>query len=134
MADVVIRMHGRELQRAFKEAGRRCGNLRPVFEDIGDLMVESIRQNFRAGGRPSAWPKRKERKSKRLLRESGRLERSIKAEADGDSVVIGSDLSYAAAHQYGEGHLPERPFLVVQDEDERAMASVLERYVAEAIA
>lgn len=130
---VQIRVFDAALQRAFREAERRCKHLRPVFEAIGELLVKSVRKNFQAGGRPSAWPRRKERKGKRLLRETGRLERSITAQPDDDSVVVGSDLPYAAAHNFGSTHLPPRPFLAVQPEDETEMAGVLERYVAEAM-
>jgi phage gpG-like protein len=45
-------------------------------------------------------------------------------------VVIGTNVQYAATHQFGRGKIPARPFLLVHDEDRREAASILLRHIA----
>ena len=61
---------------------------------------------------------------KKILIHTGRLLQSITYEALKDKVEIGSNLPYAAIHQFGgwagrgrKVYIPARPYLVVQEED-----------------
>jgi len=70
--------------------------------------------------------KRGERRlsGKKILVAEGHLMGSINFEVRRDALVIGTNLPYAAIHQFGgkagRGHgvrIPARPYLVIQDED-----------------
>lgn len=78
----------------------RMRNLRPVFLDFGERMKRSIEANFQAGGRPAPWPPSK-KASGRTLIESSRLKNSIAYVASDQGMVIGTNVPYAAIHQFG---------------------------------
>jgi len=129
--------------RAIQDLGERVRFLDPVRRDFGERMLRSIRQNFQAGGRPDSWKPSKKKSGKTLI-DSARLMNSITYRLEGEVVAIGTNVVYAAAHQFGVdkqvsvrgrakrqvgGHhqrtgkgtrhmmLPARPFLLVQDAD-----------------
>lgn len=140
--DINLQVETRGLLKALGEATRRGHDMRPAWEEVGDIMLASVAENFRVGGRPP-WPPLKDeglargrsrrRTRGKILDASGALAKSIHAQATSESSVIGSDLPYAEAHQNGTQHLLARPFLVVQPEDERAICEVIHRYLTEPI-
>jgi phage gpG-like protein len=79
-----------------------------ILRHISDLMVASVDRNFEAEGRPR-WkevrPATRRRKTKagksKILMWSGALARSIVAQVNGNSVVLGSNWPYARIHQKG---------------------------------
>lgn len=133
------------LQYKLRELRRRGQDMRPVFAAIGEDLVSSIQQSFETGGRYSTpgdpvggskpWKRlstaTEERRQSRghwpgkILMESGRLASSIDRQTVGnDYVVVGTNLEYAAIHQYGgragrgrKVTIPPRPYLVAQPED-----------------
>lgn len=83
-----------------------------LMQEIGNSMLASIRRTFRGQGSPDgSWaplaPSTIKRDPKRygaghkLLVDSGRLLNSIQASAEPGRVTIGTNLVYAAVHQYG---------------------------------
>lgn len=75
-------------------------NLHPVFQDFGEHMRHSIKMNFQSGGRPTAWPP-SGKSAGRTLIESARLKNSIAYVASNQGVIIGTNVPYAAIHQFG---------------------------------
>lgn len=113
MADISIQV---DSSRAIMAATRFARNLRgkqKLLLQIGLLMLSSVRRTFREQGVPAgSWaplsPNTIKRNPKvygrghKLLVMSGRLLNSIGVETRGeDSVVIGTNLKYAAVHQFG---------------------------------
>jgi len=98
-------------------------NMTSVFEDIGDIVVASVRENFQAQGRflvPGSWfggsnkwqalkaATVASRKAEghwgdgaRILTRSGRLSKSITPRASATDVVVGTNVKYAAIHNFG---------------------------------
>lgn len=64
-----------------------------------------------------------------LLDATGALIQSITAFADRQTAGWGTNVIYAATHQFGRGGIPARPFLGVSDEDERAFLDIAERWI-----
>lgn len=136
--DIGLRVDSDELRRALGATAMRARFLGPVWDQVGDIMLKSIAENFRAGGRPP-WPplkdagtakgRRRRRVRGQLLDATGALARSIEARPIAGGIAVGSDLPYAQAHQEGTATIPARPFLVVQPEDERAIVKVIEDYL-----
>lgn len=70
----------------------------------------------------------------KILIASGALRNSIHYVATKDDVTIGSPLEYAATHQFGRtsgrgAPIPARPFLIVQEEDDRAIVKLLNDFI-----
>jgi len=84
----------------------------PAMREVGMHLVKSIQENFESGRSPEGAPWKP---SKRALREHGktlvdtrRLEGSVSFQASPDKVEVGTNVEYAAIHQFGgEIHLPE---------------------------
>jgi len=104
----------------------------PALTAINEVALDSIRQNFSAGGRPEPWAPLKYRVGIPLTL-TGRLKASITGEVQGSSVVLGTNLVYAAIHQYGGTGMwgkhpvtiPARPYVLLQPADETTMAQIL---------
>ena len=101
-------------------------SLHTVLGSIGRVLVNRIRLGFRLGVSPwgMAWQPLaigSKRYGQQPLRDTGRLQRSITSQVEGDSVVVGTNVIYARTHQYGrpigKGHIPARPFLPLKGDD-----------------
>lgn len=78
----------------------------------------------------------------KILIDTGRLLRSIKYRATRRELIVGTNLVYAAAHQYGiggrssiktrryMGAIPARPFVLLQPADRRAIRRAFVAFVA----
>lgn len=99
MAGILIRVDAKGLQRAFDrlEAGLR--NARPLMREVAFLMADAVAENFAQGGRPTWLGLAKGGPSK--LQDTGRLRNSIVQYSDATAAVVGTNLVYAAIHQFG---------------------------------
>ena len=71
--------------------GNALGDLKPFLQEAGEYMVESIRENFNAGGRPDIWQIITGAGRPSHLSYTGGLKNSISIlEMGTDSVTIGS--------------------------------------------
>ena len=78
-------------------------------EAIAQLLENSVRRNFREGGRPEKWPRSKRadrdagygEESGQTLMDTSRLMNSIIGVGDKTSVRVGTNVEYAAAHNFG---------------------------------
>lgn len=70
-------------------------------------------------GRPWApWSENYESKpGGKMLERDGNLLDSLAFEVDDDAVTVGSNMVYAATHQYGRSGIPARPYLGVSVEN-----------------
>jgi phage virion morphogenesis protein len=91
---------------AIKSTVDRVKHQEPMWNDIGFELLKSVEANFDAEGRPAwedwdpAYGEMKEAGDK-ILTASGQLRRSMTHDPDSSGVTIGSDLEYAAIHQFG---------------------------------
>ena len=136
MAGVVIDLHqAKVVSRHLKKAARDAERMTAAMEDVGEIVVNSIRRNFDEGGRPVKWPERKSSRSKKkLLIDSSDLINSIVKEASALHVDVGTVVEYAAAQHFGTGGVSAegpaqwilaRPFLMLQDEDMRPIRDAI---------
>lgn len=116
----------------------------PLKNSIRDIVAPSIRENFDTGGRP-AWEgyasSTKKRKKyppfgKRLLIRTGRLrsgasQQNVWKLSSDQATVNGlpAAVSYGYYHQSGTEHLPARPFMMIQPEDEDAIEELFKKWV-----
>lgn len=96
-------------------------SLEPLHARIGAAILSQVQLGFRAGRAPTgeAWAPLKSR-SGQPLRDTGRLRNSIIPKADSEGVTVGTNVSYAAVHQFGATIRPKnKPFLMFKTGDGR---------------
>lgn len=124
-------------------------DFRPALQVCSYLIQNDTRERFRKGedpdGRKWAPLKKKPRIPKgrgvdQPLWATGRLVASTGAaapehveELSRDSLVIGTNLSYAAYHQYGTRHIPARPFMGIGDDLAKKLEDVLVKFAEDEI-
>jgi phage virion morphogenesis protein len=127
MAGVRVKVDARRLRRALRAAGRDMGD---AWAEVAELILTSVVRNFSAGGRPQRWAPLKVGGASHLNK-TGRLRNSIVPRSDSDSATVGTNVIYAATHQFGRGAIPARPFLVLQDEDIDEIGRIIGRRIVE---
>ena len=74
-----------------------------ILKVAGNIVVKSVKQNFREGGRPEKWTQSKKSKGMTLIG-TGALMKSIHHKVDDDGMgvtVMTGPQKYAAIHQFG---------------------------------
>lgn len=161
-ASISITLSGSAL-RGFQQLQRVMDNTTPVMAAIGTGLVASTHMRFVTQTDPdgAAWRALNTdyaatKRNTRILTESGRLRDSVNSRAGAAEVRVGTNVIYAAIHQFGgtikpktASHLwfrigdrlvkadsvtlPARPFLGISSDDETMIAETifdfLERYV-----
>ena len=143
-----IKVEGQErIIEEFNRLIKQSNDLTPVFRDIGEYLIESTQQRFVEQKSPDgeAWQplselslSRKTRKDK-ILTESGTLADTLTYQISGDELLFGSNLEYAAMHQFGgitspksmfpNKEIPARPFLGISDEDEEEILALITEHI-----
>lgn len=72
----------------------------PLMRTLANTMRSAVDQNFEAGGRPK-WLGVNSRPNGSPLIDSGTLRNTIRATWDNDEALVGTNLAYAAIHQFG---------------------------------
>lgn len=121
-----------EFKTGLEKVANRFGSPKPALEIIGETVTASVQRNFEKGGRPDGWQAlsevtlAKKKGGSTLVGKGfgGGLLGSIHHAADENAVYIGTDKIYGAIHQFGgkagrnkKVEIPQREFLVIQDED-----------------
>ena len=123
-----------------KELARRGDNARPALLEIGEYLTESTEQRFADQVDPdgNSWkalsPKyasKKKRNADLILVLNTYLGSTIAKNATNTSVEVGSNLIYAATHQFGddERNIPARPFIGISTADETEIIEILKGYL-----
>lgn len=124
--------------RALERLGDRLEGMsslsqRSLLSALGAHLEDSVVARIEEGGpgpNGEVWPDWSERYArtrgpgKALLRDEGELLTSIQYVVNnGDELEVGSNLEYAATHQYGDDdrEIPARPYLGLSPEDEAAI-------------
>ncbi len=96
------------LQASFRRLTATLDDLRPEMDEIGQSLVASVIDRFErergpGGGpwKPSARATRGKRGRGQTLTDTGRLRASITHRASRDAVEVGTNVVYAAIHQFG---------------------------------
>lgn len=88
------------IERSMSRAGRRT-----LLTSIGAELATSIKSRFKTNIAPDGipWPTSKAARKRggKTLQNTGRLRDSIVSSANSRSVRVGTNLRYAAAHQFG---------------------------------
>lgn len=122
---------------------------KPLMRAIAGTMESAVLQNFESGGRPP-WQGLKYRQGTPLV-DTENLMASIDSTHDNDNAMVGTNVVYAAIHQFGgvikpkegkyltfkigdkwvktkEVNIPARPFLKLTPEDEEDILQDVQDY------
>lgn len=124
MIDLNIDAH--DAQELIDDLIAKGEDLGPALVDIGELLVDSVHDNFQAGGRPDPWAERVEPTGDwPLLMKTGNLYNSIHADIGEDTVQVTSDVEYADFLDQGTSKMVARPFFLVAEEDVDKIENIL---------
>lgn len=118
---------------SFDALREKLRDRRRLHRMIAGTMADKVEQNFEEEGRPK-WQDlapstieqrgRKGRWPGKILQRDGQLAASISARSTQDSATVGSNLIYAAIHQFGgqagpgrRVTIPARPYLQLTPDD-----------------
>ena len=96
---ISLKIDSAEVSAMLEGAADRIGD-QLFLSKAGSIVQASVKRNFARGGRPVPWKPLKHRKG-RPLRDTGRLMNSITKKISGDAVYVGTNVIYAATHQFG---------------------------------
>lgn len=141
MAGASVTMDMRGLLSALDEGLRHMGGTDELTAAIGEQLVSSTIERFEDGKGPEgeAWKpsQRAEGRGGRTLLDKGRLRSSIVYEATPQRVVVGTNVVYAAIHQFGgqagRGRkvcIPARAYLGINEEDIAEIRATMADFVA----
>jgi phage virion morphogenesis protein len=120
------------------------GDMTPVMQEIGELLIASTRARLNEGISPDGakWaaksPNTKGRDRRPLRGPTGDLFDQISTKFGSDHVEIGSSMVYAGMMQFGGtkaqfphlwGDIPARPFLGVSEEDRSGILATVEEWL-----
>ncbi len=135
------------IHQRLNELVRRGSNLKPVFADIGEMLIVSHDERFREQKAPdgapweplsSSYKKRKKTNKDAILKLNDHLGRELGYIATGSDLFFGTPYEYGALHQFGgtsdmkpgPAAVPARPWLGVTDEDRDVIAQMLGDFLA----
>lgn len=139
----------KRIQQMMDNVAKGVSSLKPFFQAAEMHMIDSLTQNFEAGGRPQKWaplsPVTIEMKgSSAVLQDQGDLKRSVNA---GNTSISKWELQLwagdekATFHQFADVDpssqfgmtnakgMPMRPFIMFQDGDIKEIERILIKYV-----
>ena len=96
---IEIKVDTDHLEQSLTKLSQRLVHRRPLMQRLAGVMHNAVDENFEAEGRPK-WLGIKHRQG-RVLRDSGALQNSISERSDDDTAMVGTNLAYAAIHQFG---------------------------------
>ena len=100
-----------ELRAALRRLQRRVGRMRPVMEEIAANMLATVQRRFETESGPGGrkWPRsgRARRDGGQTLADRGRLLNSYSPASDDNEAAVGTNVVYAAVHQFGH-RIPPR--------------------------
>ncbi|NUN13490.1 MAG: phage virion morphogenesis protein [Myxococcales bacterium] len=143
-----------DLSGAWKQAERKLAklaflDLQELHEELGEYMIAETRRRFREGIEPGGakWPKLKsagikrgadgrfvegsgKKNNRKPLLKTGRLRNSVTYRATSDKVEVGTNVVYAARHNFGyrKGKrvlTPRRQYLGVNERNVREMKEII---------
>lgn len=144
-AAIRIEVDDAEVRQALNGLLASAGDLTPAMDNIGAMLVTSVLHRFETGVGPDGTPwkpsQRAIRESGQTLVDQGNLMKSMTHVAGRDFVEVGTNVVYAAIHQFGgktgRGHaveLPARPYLGIDAGDRAEILAILRDHLIGGVA
>jgi phage virion morphogenesis protein len=138
MTGVVVKVDGdfEPVQRYLVELDRRLANMTPMFDEIGGYMVSATQGRMRRGVQPDGSPQPAVQRGGTPLIDHGNLRGSITHQPSADQVEVGTNVIYAAIHQFGgkagrgrQVTIPARPYLGIGGDDELEINDIVADFI-----
>ena len=142
---ITMKIETQELQRELEKLIEKAIDRRPLMRNIAGIMHAAVEENFAEEGRPKWVPlhqktiKARQKKGYwpgQILQQTGRLAASISTYSDNDKAVVGTNVVYAAIHQFGgkagrgrKANIPARPYLQLTDQDLEEILKAVKEYL-----
>ncbi len=99
---ITIQLKDDQVNRLLSSVTKKLNDLTPLMRQIAGIMHDAVEENFAQGGRPKWKPSaRALREGGKTLQDTGRLAASITSRATGNQAMVGTNVVYAAIHQFG---------------------------------
>lgn len=143
---------GRAITQALNKLLKQSSDLSPALGDVGEYLLQSTQQRFIDQQAPDGSPwaqlssttiELKQNRGKRLdriLTESSTLADSLNYQLTKDSLTLGSNMEYAAMHQFGgvtspnsmmpNSEIPDRPFLGIAFFERAKIVDILNEHLS----
>ncbi len=122
-----------EVQNQLKRLEDGVENRSMLMRKLSETMHTAVKLNFKDAGRPK-WLGLKYRAGKPLT-DTGRLKDSFSTMYDNDTALVGTNMVYAAIHNFGgmagrgrKVKIPQREFLTLTDDDKQALMDDVQDY------
>ncbi len=90
------------VERRLRKVLSRMDDLTPAMTECGLVLLGSVARNFKDGGRPVRWkPSARAAAGGKTLIDTARLKNSMTMRAGRRHVAVGTNVAYAAIHQFG---------------------------------
>ncbi|BEH14264.1 phage virion morphogenesis protein [Marinobacter shengliensis] len=153
---IKAQLDSREVLEAFRELEKKGGNLKPVFEDVGEYLGVSTRRRFKDKEAPDGTPWARNSRLTQVMKgsddplvgESKSLGRQFSYNATAGALEFGSTMKYAAVQHFGAkqgefgvsdrgtplpwGDIPARPILGISRQDEDVILDIVRDYLSAA--
>jgi phage virion morphogenesis protein len=134
-----------ESKRTDEAMAERTSNLTPVLQVLAQDLKTLIDDSFDRSRSPEGarWPPLKPATIKRrrsgrgkgprakILVDTARLRNSVTTRALPRAIQFGTNVEYAATHQFGRGPIPARPFLPIDPSGQFAVKGASGRFLEE---
>jgi phage virion morphogenesis protein len=161
MGPITIEVKDDQILASLRKIAQELSRPTPALKLVGILAQRAIQRNFKAQSDPQGKPwarlssatiksrRNRKKSSIQILVDTGRLKNSLNTldalRITGSEVAIGTNVKYAAIHNFGAGArssvkthrrfgaIPQREFMGVKKEDEQGIVDALNRYVERVI-
>lgn len=145
---VQVQVRGKtQISQALNKLIQNTNNVEPALAEIGECLLESTQQRFVDMQAPDGTPweelsettlSRKNR-TDRILTESGTLADTLNYQISNNELSLGSNMEYAAMHQFGgttspfsafpNQEIPARPFLGIAPFERAEILDILNHHI-----
>lgn len=135
---IKVTLNDKKVKGLFKALQDNSRDLRPALIRIGGMLEDASETAFELEGpgwkklKPATLKARKRKgKTGKKLQVSGALASSVSSQIRGNSVFIGSNLSYAPVHQNGstKKNIPKRTYLIIGKKQVAKSIVILEKHL-----
>lgn len=98
--NINVRIDDSGVREAIRGYLARFSDLTPAMKIVGDIVRTSVVKNFEVSGRPNKWEKSKKKSGMTLINRH-LLMNSIHSKTHQDRAEVGTNVIYAAIHQFG---------------------------------
>ena len=132
MADGVV-VDASALNKKIQSIESKAKNPRIEMAKVKTVMYQDVMNHFKKEqGEKRPWKSIDYRKGK-ILQDTGRLRASIRPSSDNTSATVGTNLDYAATHNYGRGSIPQRKFMWLSKEAIDSIKRRIGRFVVSSV-